>query len=124
MPKPLIITDADALFRVMNLERGKIPSKSGEQAFDMHLKIAGFGAHTGIKMSDLVHVIDRNFRVMFSNNTFKQKHKKLGLDIKVIGKNPFDSYLFLPDKIREEYMTVFRTGEMLITEEPTKINGK
>jgi len=75
-------------------------------------------------MNDLVHVIDKNFRIMLFNEAFREKHKKLGLDIKVIGQNPFDTYLFLPDRIREEYMAVFRTGEMLVTEEPTKINGK
>ncbi|MCX7765091.1 MAG: PAS domain S-box protein, partial [Candidatus Sumerlaeia bacterium] len=73
---------------------------------------------------DAVHVIDSDFRIILFNKAFKDWVKQLGLDARVIGKTIFEAFPFLTDKVRGEYQQVFKTGEIMITEEMTRIGNK
>jgi PAS domain S-box-containing protein len=72
-------------------------------------------------MHDAVHVIDREMRFVLFNSAFKEWNESLGLDTDVVGKNLFDVFAFLSDKVRDEYQRVFNTGEPLVTEEETRV---
>lgn len=71
-----------------------------------------------------IHVIDPDMRFILINNTFKEWNRDLGLETEVIGKTVSEAFPFLPDKIYQEYRTVFDTGKSLVTEEFTKLNGR
>ena len=75
-------------------------------------------------MGDAIHVVDRNLRFILFNQSFKAWNKKLGLPTDVIGKTLFDVFPFLSKTVRNEYRQVFKSGEVLITEETTEIGGK
>lgn len=75
-------------------------------------------------LPDAVHVIDTDFRIVLFNEAFKDWNKQLGLDTKVIGKTIFEVFPFLPNKVREEYLEVFKTGKVMITEEETRVGNK
>ncbi|WP_319580107.1 ATP-binding protein [uncultured Methanospirillum sp.] len=67
-------------------------------------------------MVDGVHVIDRSYTVLLINHAFKA-----WIDLppaeSLVNRNLFDVFPFLDDKIRSEYVEVFETGRMLISEE-------
>jgi PAS domain S-box-containing protein/putative nucleotidyltransferase with HDIG domain len=75
-------------------------------------------------MGDGIHVIDTDFRFILFNDAFRQWNDALGLRTDVIGRTVFEIFPFLPDKVGDEYRRVFDTGETLITEENTTINGR
>jgi PAS domain S-box-containing protein/putative nucleotidyltransferase with HDIG domain len=75
-------------------------------------------------MVDAIHVVGQNLRFIFFNQSFKAWNEKLGLPTDVIGKTLFDVFPFLPKKVGDEYRQVFKSGEVLITEETTEIGGK
>ncbi|PWR71614.1 hypothetical protein DK846_12225 [Methanospirillum lacunae] len=67
-------------------------------------------------MVDGVHVIDRSYTILLINDAF---HVWIDLPTveSLINQNLFDVFPFLDEKIRAEYIEVFETGRMLITEE-------
>ncbi|MFC1594603.1 PAS domain S-box protein [Candidatus Omnitrophota bacterium] len=75
-------------------------------------------------MADAIHVVDEELRIIILNKTFRQWNERLGLAVDVVGKSIFDIFPFLPDKIRGEYKTVFKTGKILLTEEVDEIEGR
>jgi PAS domain S-box-containing protein len=75
-------------------------------------------------MSDIVHMVDRDLRVLLINPAFKKWARLLKLDTKIVGRTLFEDFPFLTNKIRTEYRQVFKTGKSLITEERTLIEGK
>lgn len=72
-------------------------------------------------MKDAIHVIDQEMRFVLFNSVFKKWNESLGLDTDVVGKNLFEIFTFLTDKVRDEYQRVFSTGEPLITKEETRV---
>lgn len=72
-------------------------------------------------MGDAIHVVDESLRIILFNKTFEEWNRNLGLNAAVIGKTVFEAFLFLPEKVRSEYLQVFSTGRTLITEETTRI---
>ncbi len=75
-------------------------------------------------MVDGVHVIDRSYTILLINHAFKA-----WIDLppaeSLINRNLFDVFPNLNDKIRSEYVEVFETGRMLISEELQKLeNGQ
>lgn len=72
-------------------------------------------------MSDAIHVVDSNLRIVLFNKALKNLSMKLDLETDVIGMDLFEIFSFLSNSVREEYNRVFKTGEMLFTEESTKI---
>jgi len=75
-------------------------------------------------MSDAVHIVDSDLNIVLLNSVFTEWNERLNLETDVIGKNVFDVFPFLPDKVRDEYRHVFLTGENLITEEETEVDGE
>ncbi len=75
-------------------------------------------------MSDAIHVIDADWRVVLVNQAWIEWCRRFDLELDVIGCKLFDVFPFLPDRVRQEYAHVFETGEMLLTEETTRIAGR
>ena len=75
-------------------------------------------------MSQGIHLIDREFKVILFNKRCQNWNKELGLETDLIGKSIFDIYPFLGKKVRDEYQQIFETGRLLSTEESTVVFGK
>ena len=75
-------------------------------------------------MSDLVHVVDADLRIVLVNQAWTEWCRRFDLELDVIGRKLFDVFHFLPERVRHEYARVFETGEMLLTEETTCIAGQ
>ncbi len=75
-------------------------------------------------MGDAIHVIDKNIRFVLFNDAFKRWNEELGLETDVIGRTLYEVFPFLPNKIGDEYLRVFKTGKTLVTEENTKLNDR
>jgi PAS domain S-box-containing protein len=75
-------------------------------------------------MGDPIHVVTKNLEIVLFNRVFNEWNEKLGLETDVIGKNIFDVFPFLPDRIRTEYQQVFESGKVLVTEERSVLEGQ
>ena len=75
-------------------------------------------------LGDAIHVIDSNFIFTLFNKRFERWNRELGLETQVIGKNLLEVFPFLPEHVRNEYIRVFDSGKMLITEEITAVDGR
>jgi two-component system cell cycle sensor histidine kinase/response regulator CckA len=75
-------------------------------------------------MDEFVHVIDRNLRIVLSNEAFREIITELDLGHDLVGKELFEAFPFLPDRVREEYERVLETGEPLVTEESTEVGPR
>jgi len=73
-------------------------------------------------LDDAIHVADENLRILLINKKLLEWHKRFGLEIDVIGKNVFEVYHFLPNKVQAEYESVFQTGSPIKTEESLLID--
>jgi diguanylate cyclase (GGDEF)-like protein/PAS domain S-box-containing protein len=74
-------------------------------------------------VDEAVHVIDSDFRILFLNRMVRQWQEGLGIGADVIGRNLFDVYPFLTERVRDEYRQVFESGRVLITKE-TSVFGE
>jgi two-component system sporulation sensor kinase C len=74
-------------------------------------------------ITDGLHVVDRDLRVILMNKVFLEWHEKLGLPKDVVGKRLSDLYVFLPAGVWDEYRRVFTTGEVLVTEEQSRVGN-
>jgi PAS domain S-box-containing protein len=72
-------------------------------------------------LTDALHVVDRDLRIILINSAFLDWHARLGLSKDVLGKRLGDIYPFLPAGVHGEYSRVVATGEALITEESVRI---
>jgi len=75
-------------------------------------------------MGDPIHVIDKDFNIILANPAFSRWLKQLDLDNELVGKTLRETFPFIPDKVTDEYNTIFSNGETLVTEESTTIDGK
>lgn len=76
-------------------------------------------------MSDIIHVVDRDMRIVLHNTSLMLWAAELGLKVgEVIGKGVFKVFPFLPAKVQQEYEEVWRTGKPLVTIEKTELEGK
>jgi len=75
-------------------------------------------------MGDAIHVVDRDLRLVLLNERFKQWCRELALETEIIGRTVFEAFPFLPERVREEYEQVFRTGETLVTEEASQVGER
>jgi PAS domain S-box-containing protein len=66
-------------------------------------------------MGEPIHVIDKDFKIILSNNTFKNWLTTFNLTEEVTGKNIFDVFPFLPERVIKEYNMVFKTGKAVVT---------
>jgi len=75
-------------------------------------------------LPEAIHIIDREFKILYFNEVFIRWNKILGLPIDVIGKNILSIFPFLSDNVKNEYEKVFNNGEILITREKVLIKDK
>jgi two-component system cell cycle sensor histidine kinase/response regulator CckA len=75
-------------------------------------------------MDEFVHVVDRDLRIILSNETFREIITELELGHDLVGQELFEALPFLPDRVREEYEQVLETGEPLVTEETTEVGTR
>ena len=75
-------------------------------------------------MGDAIHVVDRDLRFVLFNTRFLDWNRKLNLTTDVIGKDLLQVFPFLPEDVCDEYARVFQTGEVLMTEESTRLQGQ
>lgn len=74
-------------------------------------------------LGDSVHVMNTDFEIVLCNQRFDAWQKELGLETIRPGQNLFETLPFLGDRVRQEYEYVLRTGQILPTEETTRIGG-
>jgi PAS domain S-box-containing protein len=74
-------------------------------------------------ITDALHVVDRDLRIILLNRAFLDWHRRLGLPVDVVGKALGEIYDFLPASLEYEYRKVFETGEILITNETVIVRG-
>ena len=75
-------------------------------------------------LPEAIHIIDRDYKIIYCNNTFKKWNKILGFETEIIDKKIFDIFTFLSEKVKEEYEIVFNKGEILITKEKNLIKDR
>ena len=75
-------------------------------------------------IGDMVHVVDKDLRIVLCNRVCQERCKELGLVEDGVGRTVFEVFPFLTAKVRDEYSRVFDRGGMLVTEETTKVGGK
>jgi PAS domain S-box-containing protein len=73
-------------------------------------------------MSDFIHVVDRDLRIVLYNRTFLNHISELGIESDLTGKDLFGLFPFLHSKARKEYEQVLNTGKAVITLEETEID--
>ncbi|MBN2211698.1 MAG: PAS domain S-box protein [Sedimentisphaerales bacterium] len=79
--------------------------------------------HTINALMDIIHVIDRNYRITLSNKTAEDYQLRLKLPTPLVGKELWKACPFLNTHVREEYEQVFNTGQTLITKESQVIDN-
>ncbi len=75
-------------------------------------------------MRDWIHVVDPHLRIVLCNAALNTTVEQLGLGKDIIGRTVLEVFPFLPDSVRAEYRQVFRTGEILSTEESTRVGDQ
>lgn len=76
-------------------------------------------------MDDPIQVVNTNLEFTLLNEAFAQWAELVDMEVTDhIGRNLFQVFSFLPDRVRDEYHKVFETGEMLITEETNRVGGR
>ena len=73
---------------------------------------------------DPLHVVDRDLRIIIANRVFVNWLEELGLNKEILGRGIFSVFHFLPDSVRGQYLQVFETGKIMMTEEKNEIDGK
>jgi diguanylate cyclase (GGDEF)-like protein/PAS domain S-box-containing protein len=75
-------------------------------------------------ITDAVHVVDSKLRIILFNRALRQLNENLDLCTDVSGRPLFEVYPFLPERVKEEYDTIFKTGMAMTTEELEVVNGQ
>jgi len=74
-------------------------------------------------MTDMIHVLDADFNFLVLNQAMRDWLKKMNIvPDEIIGKNIFDIFPFLGDKVKDEYRHLFASGVPVSTIETTMIN--
>ncbi len=75
-------------------------------------------------ISDAIHVVDKDLRIVLCNPALVQWCRQLGLESDLVGLTVFEAFPFLPEEVRDEYHNVFQTGETLVREETTTLDDE
>ena len=75
-------------------------------------------------MSDYVHVVDTDLRLILYNTALEERVADFGIKEDLKGKELFELFHWLPAKVRGEYEQVIGTGNLLVTEELTKVANR
>lgn len=74
-------------------------------------------------LEDPLHVVDRDLRIIVVNERLRRWCEELGVPSDLVGKHVFEAFPFLKDAIRDEYRTVLESGQPLVTDEVTVVDG-
>ena len=72
-------------------------------------------------LADGVNVVDRDLRITLVNRAYETSAREFGVISQPIGRTPFEVFPFLPAIVRDEYITVFETGKVLVTSEHVQL---
>ena len=75
-------------------------------------------------LADALHVVDRKLKIILCNPALRRLNEAHGLVTDVVGKKLTRVYPFLDQKVLDEYRQVFETGEVLVAEEETVVDGE
>lgn len=75
-------------------------------------------------VDDAIHVVDPDLRLILFNNKLEQLSKELGLKEDIMGKDLFEVFPFLSERVRNEYHQVFESGKVLLSEEINRIGDE
>ncbi|MGB5913161.1 MAG: PAS domain S-box protein [Promethearchaeia archaeon] len=75
-------------------------------------------------IGDALHVLNRDFTVVYINPALKEWLQKFNFDANIIGKDLHSIFPFLSDEVFDEYLTVFKTAKPIISIENTELNNK
>ncbi len=75
-------------------------------------------------LDDFVHMVDESLNFVLINDKVRRINKEQGIVKDVEGKNLRDVYPFLPEEVFRQYARVFRTGELISTEETMEIGNR
>ncbi|RLD62857.1 MAG: hypothetical protein DRJ01_05260 [Bacteroidetes bacterium] len=75
-------------------------------------------------LSENIHVVDKDLRIILVNKAFIEYCRKLKLETDIAGKTIREVFPFLQQQVYDEYKKVFETGKQIYTEENTRVNSK
>ncbi|MDD5431815.1 MAG: diguanylate cyclase [Candidatus Omnitrophica bacterium] len=107
-------TNEDLLKEVKERKKIEVSLRNSEQQYRTTID----------SISDAIHVVDKDLKIVLFNSSFVDWNKNLGLDVEMAGKSIFEVFPFLPEKVKNEYSKVFKTGESLLSEEVTKFSNR
>lgn len=74
-------------------------------------------------LDDILIVVDSRMSIILFNKTFERKKKEFGMGKALKGQNMFEALPFLPENLKQEYLSIFETGESMINEHSYSVNG-
>lgn len=105
--------------------QGRIRDITEKKRAEHDLKESEMQYRTTINsMSDSIHAVNSDLRIILVNDEFKKWTLEFGLTPDILGKTIFEAFPFLPEKVKTEYEHVLKTGEILMTEETTRIGNQ
>ncbi|MDA3843227.1 MAG: PAS domain-containing sensor histidine kinase [Candidatus Kapabacteria bacterium] len=76
-------------------------------------------------LEDFIIVVDRDLKVTFVNKSFELYAAKTSWKAEdILGTNIFDIFPYLPSKFIQEYRTILETGETVVSETVSLIDGE
>jgi PAS domain S-box-containing protein len=75
-------------------------------------------------LDDYIYVVDNNMDVILTNEKFDELLIKIGVEMEPQKRNIVNVFPSIPDEVIEHYKNVFKTGEMVLTEESRDIGNK
>ena len=75
-------------------------------------------------LSENIHVVDKDLRIIIVNKAFIEYSKKFNLETDLQGKTIKEVFPFLQQPVYDEYKKVFETGEQIFTQESTQVNSQ
>lgn len=111
----------NSIHRVISSHRGRLEKVRAEEALR---RSENQYRKTIDSLSDAIHVVGRDLRIVLANRRIRDWCSQLGLEKKQEGKKIFEAFPFLPDRIIREYEEVFEKGDILETEEVSTVAGR
>jgi len=112
----------DTLEKTQKFERNLEQSKPGERSMDKSIHESEHLYHAILdSMGDSIHIIDRQFRIIFASERSNLWLEQVSLPKIILGQTLHEAFPFLSEKVYEEYRQVVETGKTVMTEEKTKI---
>ncbi len=108
---------------MLALENGKLEDAKRQAEIALQRSQAQYRA-TLNSMSEAIHVVDEDLRIVLLSKAFQVWNEQLGLEVDVLGKTIFDVFPFLPQGTEVEYQRVFATGQILVSEETVQLAGR